>query len=928
MNPVPVSTPVSPTDERKTPGLAATLRPDPLGSRRQSFSSEPDPTRPAFDDDGLEGESSIWHDDSPAVNLVLSGRKGSAVSSAALLAASRNQSVTTTDSSSSSSTTGPSTVRGSTASTASAASTDLSATIVTSSPPSSVKDFAMSNNDKSGSSRSSVVEAPTKTKAKDSRRVKTFLIFMVAASTGILFGFDSGVINGIMAVAYFENIALAHVYQDKLEIGAHVRYANGTDILRPDPDTGNTDPTVILGPITISQLYDRLKPFTSAELKAAFGYNLSAPPNWLLLKRNVRPFWICEKEGIHLHAMSSDTSLHDKHVPAGVDEVDYIHVNSTHVNDEEVLPPQPNWFGVPASQKMMLVASMTWGTLLGCFVGSDLADWVGRRPSILLGNCIFFLGVLFQGMANNTSTLAWGRFVLGLSMGIITTVVIVYLSEISSSTKRRWTLIFYQFAIAMGLLLASVVTLLTRKIWRARSFKIPIFTQLVWNTLIVFVLFCFPESPRWLIKVDQAPQALNSIARLRGKSCDDEEVKLEMDQLITDLNFSHNGGPMPTKFDSYWDSWKLCFLGSADDRTGYLRRVLLGMTIMMFQQITGINFIFYFGITFLEQHGYRNVPVVLAVFSAINVVFTAISFLCVNTFKRRDLLVYGGLGMAVFQFAIGVTGVIWNPSGNKGLVEHTDLHSFGTYILIACYIICYSVSWGPVPWSLIGEIFPLEIRARAVGFSTASNWLFNSLMCVFSPYLMDCIGMGIFMVWGSFSVAAVIFVLLFVPETRGKTLEQISCFFHAGIRKSWLFMKWDPDSEYIYDINMAEQQKRDSYMSQLAEKKRANSILQYQEDRRTCRQNSKSSSIGGSTIVEMEVMAQDKNSKVAMSGNEEGVQERTSVPVAERVNLEDANPFADSHAIVDDTAASDDSAPCESPVSPMTTGKPPKSQLF
>ncbi len=181
---------------------------------------------------------------------------------------------------------------------------------------------------------------------------------------------------------------------------------------------------------------------------------------------------------------------------------------------------------------------------------------------------------------------------------------------------------------------------------------------------------------------------------------------------------------------SYWASWASCFSGSVFNSSSNLRRTILGTSLQMMQQWTGVNFIFYFGTTFFQQLGTISDPFLISLITTlVNVLSTPISFWTVEKFGRRPLLIWGALGMIICQYIVAIVGVTKVGEESAGFKAEISF--------ICIYIFFFASTWGPGAWVVIGEIFPLPIRSRGVGLSTASNWLWNCVRNTVQRFLLD-----------------------------------------------------------------------------------------------------------------------------------------------------------------------------------------------
>jgi sugar porter (SP) family MFS transporter len=206
-----------------------------------------------------------------------------------------------------------------------------------------------------------------------------------------------------------------------------------------------------------------------------------------------------------------------------------------------------------------------------------------------------------------------------------------------------------------------------------------------------------------------------------------------------------------------------------------LRRTILGCGLQCLQQLTGINFIFYFGTTFFQQLGTISDPFLISLITTlVNVLSTPLSFWTIERFGRRFLLIWGAIGMIVMQFIVAIIGV------TAGRLENDNQSAVKAMIAFICLnIFFFAVTWGPGVWVIVGEAFPLPIRSRGVALSTASNWLFNFIIATVTPYMVGStpgsanLGPKVFFIWGALCCFSLAFAYFLLPEMRGLSLEQI-----------------------------------------------------------------------------------------------------------------------------------------------------------
>jgi sugar porter (SP) family MFS transporter len=355
-------------------------------------------------------------------------------------------------------------------------------------------------------------------------------------------------------------------------------------------------------------------------------------------------------------------------------------------------------------------------------IAGDLADWFGRRTTIISGCGIFIIGVILQTVASSLGLLVAGRLVAGFGIGFVSAIIVLYMSEIAPRKVRGAIVSGYQFCITIGLMLASCVDYATQNRQDTGAYRIPIALQMLWAVILAIGLFVLPESPRYFIRKGQKEKARDVLARIRGQPVDSEFVTLELDEI--DANNQYEMLNIPQ--GGYFTTWLSCFRGSLWEPNSNLRRTILGTSLQMMQQWTGVNFVFYFGTTFFKQLGTIQDPFLLSMITTIvNVVSTPFSFYAIERVGRRPLLLWGALGMVVCQFIVAIIGV--TDGGNPKAVS--------VMIAFICiYIFFFASTWGPGAWVVIGEIYPLPIRSRGVALSASSNWLWNCVSILQSLY--------------------------------------------------------------------------------------------------------------------------------------------------------------------------------------------------
>ncbi|KAK9241721.1 general substrate transporter [Lipomyces tetrasporus] len=451
-------------------------------------------------------------------------------------------------------------------------------------------------------------------------------------------------------------------------------------------------------------------------------------------------------------------------------------------------------FALPSWKKSTITSVLSAGTFFGALMAGDFADYIGRRVTIIIGCIIFIVGVVLQTASAGFGLLVAGRLVAGFGVGFVSAIIILYMSEIAPRRVRGALVSGYQFCITIGLLLASCIDYGTQNYTDTGSYRIPIALQMAWALILGIGLFFLPESPRYFVKTDRLDKAAEVLSRLRGQPRDSDYIQQELAEIVANNEYELQLTPQ----GNYFESWIACFRGGLWNRSSNLRRTILGTSMQMMQQFTGINFIFYFGTTFFQELGTISNPFLMSLITTlVNVCSTPISFWTIEKFGRRPLMVWGALGMLVCEFIVAIIGVTdgQNPSAVKAMIS-----------FICIYIFFFASTWGPGAWVVIGEVFPLPIRSRGVALSTASNWLWNCIIAVITPYMVGTdqgnLGAKVFFIWGSLCVTCFVYAYFLIPETKGLTLEQVDRMMEECTPRA--SSKWVPHSTFAAEMGLTE----------------------------------------------------------------------------------------------------------------------------
>lgn len=412
--------------------------------------------------------------------------------------------------------------------------------------------------------------------------------------------------------------------------------------------------------------------------------------------------------------------------------------------------------------------------LIGCVIGGALSGFfasrLGRRNSLRLASVLFFLSALGSyypeflffnyGEPNMELLIAFNlyRVLGGIGVGLASAVCPMYIAEIAPSNIRGTLVSCNQFAIIFGMLVVYFVNFLimgdhtnpiidksaegilsvntASDMWSVQTgWRYMFGSEAFPAALFGFLLFFVPKTPRYLVLVHQDEKAYSILEKVNGAN--------KAKEILAEI-----------KATSKEKTEKLFSYGVAV--------IVIGILLSVFQQAIGINAVLYYAPRIFENAGAEGGGMMQTVIMGIvNIVFTLVAIFTVDRFGRKPLLIIGSIGMAVGAFAVAMC----DSMGIKGIVP---------VLSVIVYAAFFMMSWGPICWVLIAEIFPNTIRGKAVAIAVAFQWIFNYIISSTFPALYDFSPMFAYSLYGIICVAAAFFVWRWVPETKGKTLEDMS----------------------------------------------------------------------------------------------------------------------------------------------------------
>jgi len=410
------------------------------------------------------------------------------------------------------------------------------------------------------------------------------------------------------------------------------------------------------------------------------------------------------------------------------------------------------------------VASMLLGCAGGAFLAGSLADKFGRRNVMIVTALLFTISAWGSGISTSSFEFIAFRLLGGFAIGAASVLCPAYISEIAPAAIRGRLSSLQQLAIVLGLFAAFLSNYLialgahgaTGHFWLGfQGWQWMFWVGMVPAVIFLVSLFLIPESPRYLVAAGRDAEANSVLTRLLGAGEAESKVVEIRDTLLKDHE--------PRLSDLF------------DKSTGKIFPVLwIGIGLAAFQQLVGINVVFYYGEVLWRAAGFTEANALMqnVISGAVNIASTLIAISLIDKLGRKPLLIAGSIGMAV---TLGVLAYVFGTSpteaGNLKLSP-----SFGLYALLAAnaYVFFFGISWGPVMWVMLGEMFPNQIRGSALSVSGLTQWLANFGITMTFPILLAGVGLGgAYGLYAFFAFVSILFVVRSVRETKGMELEEM-----------------------------------------------------------------------------------------------------------------------------------------------------------
>lgn len=421
----------------------------------------------------------------------------------------------------------------------------------------------------------------------------------------------------------------------------------------------------------------------------------------------------------------------------------------------------------------LIVGLLSIGTLIGALVAAPIADRIGRKWSISIWSAILIVGVIVQITSPNRHwwQMVVGRWVTGLGVGGCSLVVPMYQGESAPRQVRGALICCYQLFITMGIFVAYLINLGTNHLDGTAQWRITLGLTIVFALFLGGGIAFFPETPRYQYRMGQIDSARATMAKFYGVPENHVQILEELEEIQDQI-----------AKETEEQSWHEIFTAPA---MGY--RIILGMVLQALQQLTGANYYFYFGTTIFQGAGIDNSFVTQCILGAVNFGCTFGGLYAIENFGRRKSLITGGILMFIFFIIFATVG---HFSLDYNHPKNTPNSGKGMIVVACLFIASYAITWGPMIWALIAEIYPMKYRARGMALATASNWLWNFLIGFFTPFIRSAIDFRYGYVFAGCLFLAVLVVYFCVIETKGRTLEEID-FMYANKVLAWKSSKYE-----------------------------------------------------------------------------------------------------------------------------------------
>lgn len=410
------------------------------------------------------------------------------------------------------------------------------------------------------------------------------------------------------------------------------------------------------------------------------------------------------------------------------------------------------------------VASMLLGCAVGALNAGNWSDKIGRTPIMKMAAAAFIISAWGSGIAKSSETFVLFRLFGGLAVGAASVVSPSYIAEISPANIRGRLISLQQMAIVVGIFVAFLTNYVISELaggadqelwWGFNAWQWMFWAEMIPASLYLIFAFVIPKSPRFLLAKGQVKHAKEVLQKVWSH---ENMVSTEMESIKRTVDTKHK-----SRFADLIKNHKV------------LPIVWIGLTLSVFQQFVGINVVFYYGAVLWQSAGFSESDALLIniISGVVNVASTVVAISFIDKIGRKPLLIIGSVGMTITLFLLAMVFSM-GEINSEGIIQLSSNQGILALIAANVYVFCFGVSWGPVVWVLLGEMFSNKIRGSAIAVAAGGQWIANFLITLSFPIILEWLGLfGAYSIYGFFAALSILFVLKFITETKGKTLEEM-----------------------------------------------------------------------------------------------------------------------------------------------------------
>lgn len=411
--------------------------------------------------------------------------------------------------------------------------------------------------------------------------------------------------------------------------------------------------------------------------------------------------------------------------------------------------------GLTLSQYSTFGSLLTIGAIVGAIVSGYIADYMGRKGALRVSSVSCIIGWFIISLSKDAFPLNIGRLFVGYGVGLTSFTVPVYIAEITPKNLRGGLTATHQLSITIGTLLVYLIGMLVG--WRLLAI-----IGIIPCVLLALGLFFIPESPRWLTKVGRNEESEEALQAFRGKNCDVSAEAAEIRECVKKLESL----PKARVMDLF--------------EFRYAHSVIVGVGLMVFKQLGGISAVIFYASEIFQAAGFSSDHAASVAVAALQVPMTAIGALLMDKSGRRPLLMISAGGMSIGCFLVGLSFYIQGCGANAHPTPILKTLSLGGLL---CYIGTFSLGMGGIPWIIMSEIFPINMKGIAGSLVTLVSWLGSWVITITFNLFLTWSAAGSFFIFSVICASTVFFVAFLLPETKGQTLEEIQTSFQSFFKR-------------------------------------------------------------------------------------------------------------------------------------------------